>query len=186
MMPLLLTVGHGTLDQSALVELLLGAEVTHVVDVRRFPASRNHPHVNRDALAQWLPAAGVGYRWDERLGGRRRAPADSPDVWWRVPAFRGYASHMRTPEFTDGMAELLNQLGGTRTTVMCSESVWWRCHRRLIADNASLAHGVAVGHLLHTGRLLDHPVAAGARLVPPHTIVYDVGEPHDVAGSGRT
>src|SRR5690242_6433299 len=97
MTPLLLTVGHGTLDQRALAELLRGVGVTDVVDVRRFPASRNNPHVNRDALTPWLPAEGIGYRWDERLGGRRRAPADSPDVWWRVPAFRGYASHMRTP-----------------------------------------------------------------------------------------
>jgi len=172
---LLITVGHGTLSQSALAELLRGAGVTDVVDVRRFPASRNHPHVNRDALAQWLPAEGIGYRWDGRLGGRRRAPADSPDGWWRVPAFRGYASQMRTPEFIAGMAELLERLTLSRTTVMCSESLWWRCHRRLIADNATLVHGVAVRHLLHDGRLVEHPVSAGARLVPPATIVYDLG-----------
>jgi uncharacterized protein (DUF488 family) len=156
---LLLTVGHGTLSQRDLAELLRGAGITDVVDVRRFPASRSHPHVHRDALAQWLPAEGI--------------------VWWRVPAFRGYASHMRTPEFADGMTELLDQLTLGATTVMCSESVWWRCHRRLIADNATLAHGVAVRHLLHNGRVIEHPVAAGARLVPPRTIVYDLDESPD-------
>lgn len=178
--PLLLTVGHGTTTQVAFVELLHGAGINDLVDVRRFPASRKHPHVNRDALERWLPVQGISYRWEERLGGRRRLPADSPDTWWRVEAFRAYADYMRTAEFNSAMAGMLDQLGSATTAVMCSESLWWRCHRRLIADLATLAHGVSVRHLSHTGRLTDHPVAAGARLSSPGTIIYDLSEPPTV------
>lgn len=176
-MPLLLTVGHGTLDQDAMAELLRNAGITHVVDVRRYPSSRQHPQFAKEALTNWLPEQGFSYRWDEHLGGRRRTPPDSPDVWWRVDAFRGYAQHMRTSEFSDAMAQLLGQLESTTTAIMCSESLWWRCHRRLIADAAVLAHGVMVRHLLHNGRLVEHVVAAGVRLVPPETIFYDLAKP---------
>ncbi len=160
----LLTVGHGTASQAELTRLLRAAGVTRVVDVRRYPSSRAHPHVTGEALAEWLPAAGIGYRWEERLGGRRRPPDGSTDPWWRVAAFRGYAHHMRSAEFLAAMDELLPQAVSTATCVMCSESVWWRCHRRLIADFATLACGRRVRHLNHDGRLTDHPVAAGARL----------------------
>jgi uncharacterized protein (DUF488 family) len=166
----LLTVGHGTASREQLLDLLAGAGVAKLVDVRRFPGSRAHPHVRREALAEWLPAAGIGYRWEERLGGRRRLADGSPDVWWQVPAFRAYAGHMRTAEFAAAMEVLLGEPGAA---VMCSESLWWRCHRRLIADFAVLARGAEVRHLQHDGRLTDHTVAAGARLRPDGLLVYD-------------
>jgi uncharacterized protein (DUF488 family) len=114
--------------------------------------------VNSEALPQWLPEAGIRYRWEQRLGGRRRLPAgqDSEDPWWQVEAFRAYAAYTRTPEFNDAMADLLREVTGTApraTLVMCSESLWWRCHRRLIADVAVLLYGVPVLHLGHDGRL---------------------------------
>ncbi|CAN5294555.1 hypothetical protein BH11ACT1_BH11ACT1_02770 [soil metagenome] len=98
--PRLLTFGHGTAEQERIVELLRRAGAGLVVDVRRFPGSRRHPHVARDALSRWLPAAGIDYRREPRLGGRR-ATADrpGPDTWWQVEAFRAYAAHTRTPEF---------------------------------------------------------------------------------------
>jgi uncharacterized protein (DUF488 family) len=166
----LLTVGHGTASREQLLDLLAGAGVAKLVDVRRFPGSRAHPHVRREALAEWLPAAGIGYRWEERLGGRRRLADGSPDVWWQVPAFRAYAGHMRTAEFAAAMEVLLGEPGAA---VMCSESLWWRCHRRLIADFAVLARGAEVRHLKHDGRLTDHTVAAGARLRSDGLLVYD-------------
>ena len=98
----LLTVGHGTLDRTALAALLAGAGTDLLVDVRRFPGSRHNPDVGTDAMAQWLPEAGIDYRWEERLGGRRRRDRTAdPDAdgWWRVEAFRAYAAHTRTPEF---------------------------------------------------------------------------------------
>ena len=174
---MLLTVGHGTLGQDDLARVLQEGDVRRVVDVRRFPGSRRHPHVARDALAVWLPAAGVGYRWEERLGGRRSRVDDDVDAWWQVEAFRAYAAYARTEEFRDGMADLLADVAREQdghVAVMCSETVWWRCHRRIVSDIAVLLHGTDVGHLGHDGRLTPHPPAAGAR-VTPAGLVYDGG-----------
>jgi uncharacterized protein (DUF488 family) len=156
----LLTVGHGTLDRPGLAALLAGAGVELLVDVRRFPGSRNHPHVSRDALAEWLPDAGVAYRWEERLGGRRSGTDGDADAWWQVAAFRAYAAHLRTPEARAALDEVLQAADDRVTAVMCSESVWWRCHRRLVADTALLARGAEVRHLTHDGRLAPHVPAA--------------------------
>jgi uncharacterized protein (DUF488 family) len=168
------TFGHGTASQEEIVGLLRGAGVELVVDVRTAPGSRRNPHVSRTSLEAWLPENGVAYRWDKRLGGFRRPPPDSPDVFWRQEMFRGYASHMRTPEFAAAIAELLAFEGDQ--TVMCSESVWWRCHRRLIADFLVLARGVPVEHLMHDGHLVRHEPAPGARLRDDGLIVYDGGQ----------
>ncbi len=172
-MATLLTVGHGTLARDALGGLLRDAGVRLVVDVRRFPGSRRDPDVARDALATWLPDVGVGYRWEERLGGRRSRVDDDVDVWWQVAAFRAYAAHARTDVFRSAMTGLLADAAAPGAAVMCSETVWWRCHRRIISDVAVLLHGVDVRHLAHDGRLTPHPPAAGAR-VTPAGLVYDV------------
>ncbi|MEV4704348.1 DUF488 domain-containing protein [Actinoplanes sp. NPDC049316] len=169
----LITVGHGAASQQELTSLLQGADVRLLVDVRRYPGSRAHPHAGRDALEQWLPEAGVSYRWEPRLGGRRSVPAESPDVWWQVPAFRGYAAHMRTAEFLEAADALVADAEKARTAVMCSESLWWRCHRRMVSDFLVLVRGLAVDHLDHRGGLTAHRVAAGARLCAPDRLVYD-------------
>jgi uncharacterized protein (DUF488 family) len=172
--PELLTVGHGRLDEEGLGSLLVGVGVELLVDVRRFPGSRANPAVSRDALPSWLPGFGVGYRWEERLGGRRRLPAsDDQDPWWQVDAFRAYAAHTRTSEFAAAMADLLADVAARRVAVMCSESVWWRCHRRVVADVAALAHGVEVRHLMQDGRLTEHRPADGARLRSDGLVVWD-------------
>ncbi len=168
----LLTFGHGRLSGDEIVALLRGADVDAVIDVRRFPGSRANPHVRRDALAVELPAAGIGYDWEPRLGGRRSVPPDSPDTWWQVPAFRAYAAHMRSADFLEGIDGVLAGSTDRRTAVMCSESVWWRCHRRLIADFAVLARGVPVSHLGHDGRVCEHPVAAAATVTADGLLVY--------------
>ncbi|MDL4819725.1 DUF488 domain-containing protein [Actinomadura opuntiae] len=169
----LLTFGHGTAGREELASLLQGAGVRDVVDVRTAPGSRRNPDVHRDALSEWLPEAGIGYRWEKRLGGFRRAAPDSPDTFWRNDSFRGYAGYTRDPEFAAAMDELLPEADRKRTAVMCSESVWWRCHRRLIADFAVLARGRSVLHLAHDGRLTEHPPTPGARLRPDGLLVYD-------------
>jgi uncharacterized protein (DUF488 family) len=165
----LLTVGHGTLDRDALAALLTDAHVDLLVDIRRFPGSRHNPDVSTGALAGWLPEAGIEYRWEERLGGRRRRDRTAdPDAdgWWRVEAFRAYAAHTRSPEFLGALDDLVADVATRGTTaVMCSESVWWRCHRRLVADAALLLRGVEVGHLAHDGRITAHEPSAGARVV---------------------
>ena len=160
----LLTVGHGPDDRDRLVVRLSGAGITSLVDVRRFPGSRNNPDVRREELAVWLPAAGIEYRWEERLGGRRRLPSDEPvaDAWWTVTQFAAYAAHTRTPEFRAALDALLDEAAAATVAVMCSESVWWRCHRRLIADVAVLGCAVPVDHLMPDGSLAAHRPSAGA------------------------
>ena len=162
----LLTVGHGPEDRDRLGARLVGAGVGSLVDIRRFPGSRNNPDVGRDALAAWLPAVGIGYRWDERLGGRRRLPPGEPiaDGWWTVAQFAAYAAHTRTAEFTAALDDVLAEVERGTVAVMCSESVWWRCHRRLVADVAVLGHGVPVAHLMPDGRLTPHRPSEGAVL----------------------
>jgi uncharacterized protein (DUF488 family) len=162
----LLTVGHGPEDRDLLGARLTGAGVDLVVDVRRFPGSRSNPDVRREELAEWLPARGIRYRWEEGLGGRRRLPAGEPvtDGWWTVDQFAAYAAHTRTPEFTAPFERVLADAAGAVVAVMCSESVWWRCHRRLIADVAVLGRDVPVTHLMPDGRRTPHRPSAGAVL----------------------
>lgn len=171
----LLTAGHGRLTGAEMTDLLRGAEVRSLVDIRRFPGSRANPDMSRDAMASWLPEAGIAYRWDDRLGGRRRLAADAPreDPWWQVEQFAAYAAHTRTPEFDTALREVIDESVSATTLVMCSESVWWRCHRRLVADVAVLRLHAEVRHLMHDGRLTPHPVAAGARMRDDGHVVWD-------------
>ncbi|MGV0042996.1 DUF488 family protein [Mycobacterium colombiense] len=171
----LLTVGHGAAGRERLAELLAGAGVALLVDVRRYPASRTNPDVRREALETWLPQSGIDYRWEPRLGGRRHVAAGEPepDSWWTVAAFRAYAAYTRTPEFDAALDEVLAAAARRTTAVMCSESVWWRCHRRLIADVAVLGRGVPVRHLMPDGRLSPHRPAQGARRRPDGHLVWD-------------
>ncbi|MEU9759293.1 DUF488 domain-containing protein [Streptomyces sp. NPDC047985] len=169
----LLTFGHGTAGREQLAALLHGAGLRAVVDVRTAPGSRHNPDVGREALRRWLPQEGIDYRWEQRLGGFRKVPPDSPDVFWENASFRGYAGHTRTPDFLAAMDELLRQAAHVRTAVMCGESLWWRCHRRIIADFAVLARRARVLHLAHDGRLTEHRPTAGARLRADGLLVYD-------------
>ncbi|MFN8026093.1 MAG: DUF488 domain-containing protein [Acidimicrobiia bacterium] len=168
----ILTLGHGTLPGADLTALARDAGIVEVVDIRSFPGSRHNPQFGRDAMERWLPGAGLAYSWLRSLGGRRKGVPDSPNVALRNPAFRAYADHMRTEQFLEGVDELLAR--GDHRAVMCSESVWWRCHRRLLADHLVLVRGVELVHLMHDGRLTPHPPTAGVRVEGDH-VVYDVG-----------
>jgi uncharacterized protein (DUF488 family) len=170
-----LTVGHGTASAEELRTLLVGAGVVLVVDVRRFPGSRHNPDVRREALEQWLPAADIDYRWEPLLGGRRTDdPSTAIDSWWRVAQLRAYAAYTRTDDFRRGLDQLLADAARRRTIIMCSESLWWRCHRRLVADVLVLLHEVPVLHLGHDSRLAPHRPSEGAR-VTEAGLVYDAG-----------
>jgi uncharacterized protein (DUF488 family) len=173
---MLLTFGHGTATAARMTELLRDAGVAALVDVRIAPGSRRHPHVARAELERWLPEAGISYRWDKRLGGFRQPDPDSPDVVWREEMFRGYAAHMRTAEFITAVDEVLTEAAADPTAVMCAESLWWRCHRRMIADFVSAARGVPVRHLLHDGRLEEHRLSPGLRRRDDGLLVYDGGQ----------
>ena len=167
------TLGHGTLDVDGFVALCRSAGIDTVVDVRRYPGSRRHPHFGREAMAGWLADAALGYRWLPELGGRRAAARDSPNLALRNPQFRGYADHMASEEFGRGCAELLELARSSVAAVMCAESLWWRCHRRLLADHLVLVEGVRVEHVLPDGRLVGHDPTPAARADRDH-VVYDV------------
>jgi uncharacterized protein (DUF488 family) len=170
----LLTVGHGTLDQQDLAQLLLGAGAEQLVDVRTAPGSRRHPHFARSEMQRWLPAAGIAYLWEPRLGGWRKPEPSSPNTALRNDSFRGYADYMRSALFWDALDEVLTGAAARRTVLMCSESLYWRCHRRLIADAAVLARGTPVDHLGHDGHTTAHRLTEGMRLHGDR-LVYDVG-----------
>lgn len=170
----LLTVGHGTLDRPGLATLFDTAGIELLVDVRRYPASRRHPHVNRGALQVWLPEHGIEYWWEERLGGRRTPRPDSPHTAVRNEQFRAYADHMASDDWRAALRDVLTQTGQRTVAVMCAESVWWRCHRRFIADAALALHGVPVRHLMHDGREQPHRMTDGARVVGAR-LLYDAG-----------
>lgn len=126
-------------------------------------------------MARWLPEQGIGYQWESRLGGWRRVGRDSPearDTALRVESFRSYAVYMRTPEFAAAIDELLVIAASEQIAVMCAETVWWRCHRRLIADYLTLVRGVEVRHLMHDGKLRPHRPIPEAR-VDGDVLVYD-------------
>ena len=170
----LLTVGHGTLSQPQLADLMQGAGVERLVDVRTAPGSRRQPHVARAALEQWLPAAGIAYVWEPRLGGWRKAEAGSPNIALRNESFRGYADYMCTPPFREALDDLLTSAATAPTAIMCAETVYWRCHRRLIADAAVITRHVDVAHLGHDGRVVAHRLTEGVR-EDGGILVYDVG-----------
>jgi uncharacterized protein (DUF488 family) len=166
------TLGHSTLDLDAFLALLARHGIGGIADVRRFPASRRHPHFGREALAASLAAAGVAYEWLPALGGRRPAHAGSPHVGWRVDAFRGYADHMESAEFAGGLARLLELAAARPTAIMCAEAVPWRCHRQLVAD-ALVARGIEVRDVVGAAEK-PHRLTAFAR-IEGDRIVYDGG-----------
>lgn len=171
----MLTFGHGRLDGTRLAALLTGAGVEAVVDVRRFPGSRANPDSARGQIPVTLDGVGIDYRWDERLGGRRSLPTaereSSPDRWWRVEAFRAYAGWTRSDEFRSAVPELVADDGRQVSAIMCSEAVWWRCHRRIIADYL-LACGETVFHILSEDRPEPARLTAGAVVEPDGRIIY--------------
>lgn len=158
------TVGHSTRGLEEFMGLLAGHGVEAVADVRRYPASRKHPHFNRERLSLSLGGAGVEYLPLAELGGRRRPLADSRNTAWRNDSFRGYADYMETDEFRSGVELLLESARRRPTAVMCAESLWWRCHRALIADYLK-AGGHEVVHILGPGKSVPHPYTAPARVV---------------------
>ena len=158
------TVGHSTHSIDEFIAILEAHRIEAVMDVRRFPGSRRLPQFQAAALGQALAARGVSYRWIAELGGRRRPNPDSPNDGWRNAAFRAYADHIATEEFAAGLSDLLMIASGLETAIMCAEILWWRCHRRIIADVLT-SLGVPVRHIGDRGGAEMHRLALPARLV---------------------
>lgn len=164
MSPTVWTIGHSVRSGDALAAVLRAHRLELVADVRRFAGSRRLPHFHADALGPALRSSGIEYLWLPALGGRRSPVPDTPNAGWRVAAFRGYADHLATEEFADGLVDLLMAAHGLRTAIMCSEVLWWRCHRRLIAD-LLVSLGWTVIHVRDERHAEPHRLAPPARLV---------------------
>jgi uncharacterized protein (DUF488 family) len=157
------TIGHSTHELDALVSLLHDHGVAALADVRASPGSRRLPQFNRDLLERTLPERGLAYVHVAELGGRRRPVPDSPNAGWEVEGFRAYADHMASDEFAHGLARLEELAGARPTAVMCAEALWWRCHRRLVAD-ALTVRGWEVRHIGAAGKVTIHEL-------PPFAVV---------------
>jgi uncharacterized protein (DUF488 family) len=164
------TVGHSTRTAAEFLALLRGHGVGGIADVRRFPASRRHPHFSRDALAAALAASGLRYTHIPELGGRRQPTKHSVNSGWQSPSFRAYADYMATDAFNSGVETLLAMASAVPTAVMCAEAQWWRCHRQLIAD-ALTARGAEVRHIMSPTAAPIHELTPFAR-VDGHNVTY--------------
>jgi uncharacterized protein (DUF488 family) len=170
-----LAIGHSTRPVEEFVELLRSCGVATLADIRTIPRSRRNPQFAQEALARSLSQVGIRYIHLARLGGLRRARKDSPNGGWRNASFRGYADHMQTGEFEEGLVELRALARDGAIAVMCAEAVPWRCHRSLLAD-ALYARGVVVEHIIGKGRTRPHRLTPFA-LRQGRQIIYPADEP---------
>jgi uncharacterized protein (DUF488 family) len=143
----LYTIGHGQLQGDTFRTTLRAADIAVAADIRRFPGSRKHPQFGADALRDSLASAKIAYRPLTELGGRRVPLPDSPNIGLRNSGFRGYADYMTTLDFRMGFNALLAFASEQTTAIFCAETLWWQCHRRLVADAAVLLGGFEVVHL---------------------------------------
>jgi uncharacterized protein (DUF488 family) len=162
------TIGHSRHSLDAFIELLRHAGVRSVVDVRTVPRSRTNPQFNRDALPQSLAGHGIGYEHIAQLGGlrsRSKERSSAVNALWENASFHNYADYAMSEPFAEGLARLRDIGRAAPCAIMCAEALWWRCHRRIIADYL-LAAGEAVSHIMSDGKLVPAKMTPGARPAP--------------------
>jgi uncharacterized protein (DUF488 family) len=168
------TIGHSTRSLPEFVDLLHKAEVRAVADVRKIPRSRTNPQYNAETLPGALAEHQIGYEHLAKLGGlrgRRRGADPSPNSFWENDSFRNYADYAATEPFQEGLRELRALGRLRRCAVMCAEAVWWRCHRRIIADYLIIG-GDIVWHILGPGHIEPAKLTPAARVQPDGSVVY--------------
>lgn len=158
------TIGHSTHSLDELVAMLHSFNIETVVDIRSYPRSRKFPQFNKEALELSLPENNIEYIHLKKLGGRRKVNPESKNTTWRHAAFRGYADYMESESFAEGIKELIVIALEKRTAYMCSEAVWWRCHRSMVSDYLK-AHGWDVQHIMGVNKASEHPYTQPARIV---------------------
>jgi len=158
------TIGHSTRSAEEFSSLLKAYSIEVLVDVRSFPTSKRHPQFNKPVLEEFLKHSEIRYLHFAALGGRRSPRADSINTAWQNAGFRGYADYMETPQFKNGIKELLEVASNSKTAIMCAEAVWWRCHRSLISDYLK-ANGEQVTHIMGINKTESHPFTPVARIV---------------------
>lgn len=158
------TIGHSNRTIETFIDNLVSHNIQLIVDVRQFPGSRKHPYFNKEPIEATLRGNNIGYRHIVELGGRRKPAKDSPNITWKNAAFRAYADYMETDEFAEAV-KLLEQLASKQNTAyMCSEAVWWSCHRSMISDYLK-ANGWKVMHIMDINKATEHPYTSPARIV---------------------
>ena len=157
------TIGHSTRTFEEFIEMLRSFQIEMVADIRSYPGSRKFPQFNKESLQITLPENDIQYIHLKKLGGRRKANSDSKNTTWRHLAFRAYADYMQTNDFKEGIKELEDIALKKRTAYMCSEAVWWRCHRSMVSDYLK-AHDWKVMHIMAVGKKQEHPYTAPARI----------------------
>ena len=158
------TIGHSTHSSAEFLEMLQSVGIKTLADIRRLPGSRKYPQFDQENLKKTLEASGIHYIHLSDLGGRRKAKKDSKNNRWNNSSFRGYADYMETEEFEDAIVKLEQLALEQPTAYMCSEAVWWRCHRSLVSDYLK-AKGWTVFHIMATGKVREHTYTAPARIV---------------------
>jgi uncharacterized protein (DUF488 family) len=166
------TLGHSTHPIEEFLALLSQHEIALLADVRSYPASRKWPQFNQEELQRAVEPAAIEYRWLKALGGRRHSKdAASPHTAWQIPAFRSYADYADSHDFRAGLDELIALAVQKPAAYMCSEGLWWRCHRRIISDHLAV-RGWSVMHIMPTGKLVEHSLPDFARVVNGR-LLYD-------------
>lgn len=158
------TIGHSTHTIEVFLAMLQSFDIKTLVDVRRFPGSRKYPQFNQDALKESLEKNGIEYFHLEELGGRRKVSKDSKNNTWKNVSFKGYADYMETDAFKNGVLKLEGIASNQHSVIMCSEVLWWRCHRSMISDFMKAA-GWNVLHIMAVGKSQEHRYTAPARIV---------------------
>jgi uncharacterized protein (DUF488 family) len=166
------TIGHSTHSLEEFIQMLKSFEIKQLVDIRNYPGSRRYPHFNKESLAISLAQEGIDYIHCKDLGGRRKTNVDSHNTRWRLPAFRGYADYMEAEPFKKAIEELQILAHQKRTAYMCSEAVWWRCHRALVSDYLK-NEGWTVTHIMGIGKGEEHPFTSPARIVEGRLVYSD-------------
>ena len=158
------TIGHSTRTIEEFLDLLFSFDIKVLADIRRLPGSRKYPQFDQDNLRKSLEENGIEYIYIEDLGGRRKVSPDSKNTTWRNKSFQGYADYMETESFENGVKELEKLALEKNTAMMCSEAVWWRCHRSMVSDYLK-AKGWEVLHIMALGKATEHPYTAPARII---------------------
>lgn len=170
----ILTVGHSNHPLPVFIALLHSAQIQRLVDIRTLPGSRAHPHFNSEALALSLPAAGIDYEYLPALGGlRAKQTGVDPNIngLWQNASFHRYADYAMSAAFEQGLDELIARAQSQRCAIMCAEVLWWRCHRRIVADYL-IARGHTVLHLMGNGKISAAKLTLGARAQPGGILTY--------------
>jgi uncharacterized protein (DUF488 family) len=158
------TIGHSTRSLEEFIGLLKCFSIKMIVDIRTFPGSKRYPHFNKEFLMHSLKDANIGYVHMVELGGRRKPNPDSTNTAWRNASFRGYADYMQTAAFAQAIVELEKLASENRLAYMCSEAVWWRCHRSLVSDYLKV-RGWTVKHIMDIDKVTEHPYTSPAQAV---------------------